>query len=210
MEEETLRMEAKLHLLRRTMDAADQNKSSGGVRWKSGSSKEPLARGYVEEVLAETKGRVPLAQRHRIQGSAADQEDATHNVQQARGTSDFVTLPLEPISATVRAAGHLRAAVFEQYEDFLEVASFLVAAGLNRHTSLFLEHGFDCMETVQDMEESHMQAIVMATGHMLKLRKTLRERQMPSGFTPFESKNGEMSMGNTKRVAISEWTRSHA
>jgi len=95
-----------------------------------------------------------------------------------------------------------RAAVLEQSEDFLEVASFLVAAGLDRYTSLFLEHGFDCMETVQEMEERHMQAIGMATGHMLKLRKKLRERKMPSESKPFESKNGEMSMGNTKRVAF--------
>merc|ERR1712136_577603 len=46
------------------------------------------------------------------------------------------------------------------------------------------------------------QAIGMATGHMLKLRKKLRERKMPSESKPFESKNGEMSMGNTKRVAF--------
>ena len=37
------------------------------------------------------------------------------------------------------------------------------------------EHGFDCMDVVKEMEESHMKELGMAAGHVLKLRKRLSE-----------------------------------
>jgi hypothetical protein len=63
----------------------------------------------------------------------------------------------------------------QQSREALEVEAFLAGLGLDRYVSLFIENGFDCMEVVQEMEESHMRDIGMAAGHALKLRKRIVE-----------------------------------
>ncbi|CAK0825731.1 unnamed protein product [Prorocentrum cordatum] len=40
-----------------------------------------------------------------------------------------------------------------------EVEAFLASSGLDRYLGPFLEHGFDCMDVVRDMEESHMRDV---------------------------------------------------
>jgi hypothetical protein len=63
----------------------------------------------------------------------------------------------------------------KQSSEAAEVEAFLTSLTLDRYVGLFMEHGFDCMDVVKDMEESHMRDIGMAPGHIIKLRKKIAE-----------------------------------
>jgi len=67
------------------------------------------------------------------------------------------------------------ATMLQQSNDLKEVSTFLFQLGLGHYLGLFLKHGFDCMEVVQEMQEKHMREIGMALGHILKLKKRLDE-----------------------------------
>jgi hypothetical protein len=95
----------------------------------------------------------------------------------------------------------LQAAVRRQSEEAAEVEAFLLGLKLDRYVGLFLEHGFDCMEVVLEMQESHMREIGMATGHILKLRKRLAE--MNPGAAARETSDGGRELGESrKRVSF--------
>ena len=81
----------------------------------------------------------------------------------------------KPFLALVRNASNMQSAMPRQPQDELDVQAFLADLKLDRYYGSFLEHGFDCMEVVHEMQESHMQDIGMAAGHTLKLRKRLVE-----------------------------------
>jgi hypothetical protein len=75
--------------------------------------------------------------------------------------------------------------------------------GLDRYVGLFLEHGFDCMEVVELMEESHMRDIGMATGHALKLRKRLQElKPAPAPVPAAATQAGSLPSASQKRVSF--------
>jgi hypothetical protein len=98
---------------------------------------------------------------------------------------------------------NLQAAMRDQSREVLEVEAFLAGLGLDRYVSLFMEHGFDCMEVVQDMEESHMREIGMATGHALKLRKRLAElNPAPVPPAPALAQTGPSPGSTQKRVSF--------
>merc|ERR1740117_566543 len=82
------------------------------------------------------------------------------------------------------AAANTQAAQGPQSKEGLEVNAFLAGLGLDRYVSIFMDNGFDCMEVVELMEESHMREMGMATGHALKLRKKLEELNPPPAPAP--------------------------
>mmetsp|Transcript_53333 Transcript_53333/g.106065 ORF Transcript_53333/g.106065 Transcript_53333/m.106065 type:complete len:389 (-) Transcript_53333:304-1470(-) len=51
MEEDARRMEAKLEILRRTVDPTEPTKTREAGRWRSGAQSKPLTKGYVRSVL---------------------------------------------------------------------------------------------------------------------------------------------------------------
>lgn len=56
-----------------------------------------------------------------------------------------------------------------------ELAMFLIEIGMRQYMNSLLEHGFEDMETMMLMEEQHMENIGMLPGHILKLKKRLKE-----------------------------------
>lgn len=93
----------------------------------------------------------------------------------------------------------------KQSREELEVEAFLSELALDRYVSLFFEHGFDCMEVVQEMQESHMQQIGMATGHILKLRKRIAEinpAPVPAPAPAATAQAGSQSGATQKRVSF--------
>lgn len=175
MEEEARKMEAKLEVLRRTMDAADPVKVQGAEgRWRNGAASKPLTRNYVKTVL-ETPFKPPQLKAKPT--LAPLEESGTKKEAPLQATLGAVTSPTSPVG---RAACNLQAALQHQSEEAMEVDSFLSGLKLERYVSLFLEQGFDCMEVVKEMNESHMRDIGMAAGHILKLRKRLAELNPPA------------------------------
>eukprot|EP00441_Pelagodinium_beii_P033143 CAMPEP_0197640684 /NCGR_PEP_ID=MMETSP1338-20131121/14888_1 /TAXON_ID=43686 ORGANISM="Pelagodinium beii, Strain RCC1491" /NCGR_SAMPLE_ID=MMETSP1338 /ASSEMBLY_ACC=CAM_ASM_000754 /LENGTH=364 /DNA_ID=CAMNT_0043213555 /DNA_START=88 /DNA_END=1182 /DNA_ORIENTATION=- len=57
------------------------------------------------------------------------------------------------------------------------VAIFLNNAGLGRYAETLIGNGFDDMETLLDIEEEHMRQLGMPPGHIVKLKKRLRQMQ---------------------------------
>jgi len=168
MEEDARRMEAKLDILRRTMDHAEPAKTGTREtgRWRSGAQSKPLTKGYVKSVLEapKTSGKSRVGTQPRVSSiGRAIEADTRPSVQAAASSSPS------------RAASNLQAAVVQQSKEGLEVEAFLAGLNLDRYVSIFMENGFDCMEVVQEMQESHMKEIGMAAGHILKLRKRLVE-----------------------------------
>jgi len=190
MEEETQRMEAKLDVLRRTLDPlATEAACKGGEvaarggeggRWKSGSGAKPLTRNYVKGVLDAPDGRSVGQPRGGSQQRAPRAAGSgTVTPQEAAPLGDFLTsgtsAPATTAAPAGRAVANVQAAVQQQSSEALEVEAFLAGLSLDRYLALFMEHGFDCMEVVQDMQEHHMRELGMASGHILKLKKKLQE-----------------------------------
>ncbi|CAE7384645.1 unnamed protein product [Symbiodinium sp. CCMP2592] len=194
MEEEAKQMEAKLELLRRTMDVAEQSaKGADAGRWRSGAGGKPLTKGYIKSVL---EARPPKR-------SPKSPTESAGNDSTPQGKEE---VPLVPASKLVssspsgvggKAAANLQAAMLQQNREALEVEAFLCSLKLDRYVSLFMEHGFDCMEVVKEMQEQHMQQVGMAAGHILKLRKRLSE-MAPSRSTP----EGRKSSTSGRRVTF--------
>jgi len=197
MEDEAKQMEAKLELLRRTMDeTAQAPKSQDGGRWKSGSASKPLTKGYVKSVMEapRPKPRAP-GQRTPSTGARTPVESTPRKeATQGPAFAELVSAPLAPQSG---AAANLQAAMREQNKDAMEVEAFLGSLKLDRYVGLFMEHGFDCMEVVQEMQESHMQELGMAAGHILKLRKRINEMNPPPAPPPPAEENS-----SSKRVSF--------
>lgn len=82
------------------------------------------------------------------------------------------------------ASSNLQAALSRQSEETKEVEGLLAELKLDRYAGLFVEHGFDCMDVVLDMQESHMREIGMAAGHALKLQKKITELRGESAAVP--------------------------
>merc|ERR1719158_1431196 len=76
-----------------------------------------------------------------------------------------------------RAGQNLAAAIAQHGNDEIEVKTFLSGLGLDRYMGIFLDNGFDCMDVVEEMEESHMKELGMAAGHIIKLSKKLNEKR---------------------------------
>merc|ERR1719409_822392 len=205
-----------MDMLRKTLDAGDANRNPGsaggdsGGRWRSGTAKKPLRSGYVKDVLeakpgrkrpdAGTRSRDPAPE-----GTGSQAASGRTTPTQAQPAGSFVSalgsssVPAEPAT---RASSNLQAALQQQSKESLEVEAFLAGLGLDRYVSLFMEHGFDCMEVVKEMQESHMRDIGMATGHALKLRKRLAElNPAPATSTPEPMPSGSLS-GSQKRVSF--------
>jgi hypothetical protein len=198
MEDEARKMELKMDMLRKTMEGADAKNSGrsggdGGSRWKSGSAKKPIRSGYVKDVLESKPTRSAVGNKTQLRPrDAAPENSGSHSgscaasgqttptaVEAAAEAQDTFAGVLGATGATAdkttRAAANLQAAMQQHSKEGLEVEAFLASLGLDRYVSLFMEHGFDCIEVVQEMEESHMRDIGMAAGHALKLRKRLAE-----------------------------------
>jgi len=58
------------------------------------------------------------------------------------------------------------------------VTAFLREAGLIQYARVLNHHGFDDMETLLCMEDEHMREMGIATGHILKLKRHLREHAL--------------------------------
>jgi len=201
MEEETKKMETKMEALRRVIEAGEADRNGGNVsgsRWRSGANNKPLTKGYVKEVLdAPSKTRKGGVGERKTSSSntfrAAPSQDRAGSGGGDSGatspSSEKVANPIgdltsaglhEPRTEATRAAANLQAAMLQQSEETMAVEAFLAKLKLDRYTSLFLEQGFDCMEVVLEMEESHMRDLGMAAGHILKLKKHLAELQGPA------------------------------
>jgi hypothetical protein len=202
MEDEARRMELKIEMLRKAMDG-DTNRSGSaggesGSRWKSGSSKKPLRNGYVKEVLeAKPPARAEGIRRPHVDStlrqpvtpevggshssSRVPSGRTTPTQVEPQGTFSSALTGQQPLpmphapTTGGKAAANLQAVMQQQSREALEVEAFLAGLGLDRYVSIFMENGFDCMEVVQEMEESHMRDIGMAAGHALKLRKRIVE-----------------------------------
>jgi len=180
MEEEARRMEARLASLRDMVERDKGGNQGGETRWKSAGGTKPLTRGYAQQVLK----RRPSPRTPAAPGVAAKPEAVVEKLEEM---GDFVKLPdfLPVPSAGASSASEknvsakLGARLAQQSDSQREVADFLEGLGLSRYVSLFMDHGFDEMETVFEIEEGHMDKMGIAMGHKLKIAKKLRELRPP-------------------------------
>lgn len=229
LEEEAQKMELKMEMLRKTIGASAAERGASGPgdcggRWKSGSAKKPLRNGYVKDVLdrpARSSKRVdPRHEGGSAPGSAPGsaggsarsgtvQETPCGNLETMLSATGSTAKAGAPLTG---AAANLQAAMSEQSKEMAEVEAFLAGIGLDRYVGLFMEHGFDCMESVQEMEECHMREIGIATGHALKLRKRLAEMRPAPAPAPAPSPGApsadpgstqkRVSFGNTEQASL--------
>lgn len=174
LEEETRRMEARLANLRDMVDK-DKAPRKDGTRWKTASGQKPLTRGYAQQVLNQKHQRGPAVKPEEV-------------VEKLEEVGEFVKLPdFVPMASLGASAGSAKSAVgarlaqahAQDTQSAQEVVDFLEGLGLSRYRSLFAEHGFDDMESVLEIRESHMDAMGIAMGHKLKIGKRIRELKPP-------------------------------
>lgn len=180
MEDEARAMEMKLDMLRKTLDSGG-SRGKENTRWKSGRTDAPLTRGFAKDAGKRDKDRKRVEKKESRSsptagvGALLRSDDARASPSECGYPGELVGATAEGARGATRAGANLLAAVQSQSDEAAEVEQFLSSLGLDRYVSLFTEHGFDCMEVVREMEESHMKEIGMATGHALKLRKRLAE-----------------------------------
>jgi len=194
MEDDARRMEMKLDMLRKTMESSEapaaQKKDPSGSRWKSGRTDVPI-RGYVDKAGKDATRKKASSSGAPSGGSTGQRPGSNGSSRSAGGQApqpapvfgDLLSASAPQHTAGAgaspggggRAASNIQAALQLQGNDVAEVEAFLAGLGLDRYNALFIEHGFDCMDVVHDMQESHMKEIGMATGHIIKLRKKLAE-----------------------------------
>lgn len=58
-----------------------------------------------------------------------------------------------------------------------EVVVFMREIGLSQYSDVLLKHGFDDLEILMDVQDSHLKAMGFLPGHMLKIKKRLKEHQ---------------------------------
>eukprot|EP00746_Dinoflagellata_sp_MGD_P168334 gnl/MRDRNA2_/MRDRNA2_99719_c0_seq1.p1 gnl/MRDRNA2_/MRDRNA2_99719_c0~~gnl/MRDRNA2_/MRDRNA2_99719_c0_seq1.p1 ORF type:complete len:447 (+),score=104.43 gnl/MRDRNA2_/MRDRNA2_99719_c0_seq1:82-1422(+) len=206
MEDESRRMEAKLDMLRGLMSSSEAErakKSSGSAagasRWKSGSDKKPLKHGYVDKVMKD----VPVAKPRPKQAASSDRPTSRESRSSASELPPDTSEPLtslcaaEPVqhAQSSRAGSNMAAALARNNTDEAEVKSFLSSLGLDRYIGIFVDNGFDCMDVVEEMEESHMKDLGMAAGHVIKLTKKLNEKRQANAPAKPES-------GTARRVSF--------
>mmetsp|Transcript_160063 Transcript_160063/g.282209 ORF Transcript_160063/g.282209 Transcript_160063/m.282209 type:complete len:450 (-) Transcript_160063:61-1410(-) len=237
LEEEAQKMELKMEMLRKTIGASAAERGASGPgdcggRWKNGTAKKPLRNGYVKDVLDRPSrgskradprqhnlsgpegGSAPGSAPGSKPGSAGG--SARSGVAQEAPRSNLETM-LSATGSTAKAgppptgaAANLQAAMSEQNKEMAEVEAFLAGIGLDRYVGLFMEHGFDCMEAVQEMEECHMREIGIATGHALKLRKRLADMRPAPAPAPAPAQAApsanltqkRVSFGNTEQASL--------
>lgn len=223
MEDDAKQMEAKLELLRRAMDEAERSSAKGpdGGRWRSGSTAKPLTKGYVKSVIeaARPKPRSLIGSQHRTPSATNTPGEVTpsgvwsqeaSSFSQLLGGDSFIPRTVNRSGgSTITAASNLQAAMRQQNHEATEVETFLADLKLDRYVGLFMEHGFDCMDVVRDMEEHHMQTIGMAAGHILKLRKRIAELRpqpvpVPPATPPTDASASQrrVTFGATEKQAI--------
>eukprot|EP00927_Polykrikos_kofoidii_P010357 TRINITY_DN14372_c0_g2_i1.p1 TRINITY_DN14372_c0_g2~~TRINITY_DN14372_c0_g2_i1.p1 ORF type:complete len:406 (-),score=78.67 TRINITY_DN14372_c0_g2_i1:530-1708(-) len=166
------------------MEPADNSTGTESGRWKSGSAQKPIRRGFVKDALeAPARTKKSASGQRRPSSETTTTATATTTVGRAKleaencAVGDVLSTGVASPSAapSTRAAANLQAAIQSQSRESNSVESFLAELRLDRYVGLFMEHGFDCIEVVREMEESHMREIGMATGHILKLKKHLSE-----------------------------------
>eukprot|EP00434_Breviolum_minutum_P039958 symbB.v1.2.035496.t1/scaffold4792.1/size39476/1 len=54
---------------------------------------------------------------------------------------------------------------------------FMREIGLSQYSDVLLKHGFDDLEILVDVQDSHLKAMGFLPGHMLKIKKRLKEHQ---------------------------------
>ena len=93
----------------------------------------------------------PSAELPIMEGSDAPSGQTTPQHAEADCTFAGALVPSDclPSESTKKAANNLQNALQKQTNDGLEVESFLAGLGLDRYVSLFMEHGFDCLEVVK-------------------------------------------------------------
>ncbi|CAJ1341612.1 unnamed protein product [Effrenium voratum] len=62
------------------------------------------------------------------------------------------------------------------------VAHFLQECGLSQYTEAIRRAGFDDMETLQDIEDSHLKALGFLPGHIIKIKKRLQSYAGPQAI----------------------------
>lgn len=199
------------------MDEAERSSAKGpdGGRWRSGSTAKPLTKGYVKSVIeaARPKPRSLVGSQHRT--PSATNSPSGSRSQEASSFSQLLGGDSIPRTAdrsggsTITAASNLQAAMRQQNHEAAEVEAFLADLKLDRYVGLFMEHGFDCMDVLRDMEEHHMQSIGMAAGHILKLRKRISELRpqpvpVPPAASPTDASASQrrVTFGATEKQAI--------
>jgi len=188
--------ELKIQMLRKAMEGADagparnSGRSAGesGGRFRSSATKK-VPRGDQDslEPRSAIDAKWTPSGRAKASRDALDQPSCNGEAQNDLPTSSL---------------GHSQLS-----GEALEVESFLAGLGLDRYVSLFIEHGFDCMEVVQMMDQSHMHDMGMATGHALKLRKKLSELNpaapvVAPAAAAVSGVSGEPSCASQKRVSF--------
>eukprot|EP00929_Paragymnodinium_shiwhaense_P025203 TRINITY_DN15305_c0_g1_i2.p1 TRINITY_DN15305_c0_g1~~TRINITY_DN15305_c0_g1_i2.p1 ORF type:complete len:356 (-),score=107.66 TRINITY_DN15305_c0_g1_i2:74-1141(-) len=160
-DEEARRMENKLDALWQVADAPKGGASdASGRRFKTSAASKP-AKLSMKDALG---GAAAPAARPAREVPAPTRPPAD------RGDTGYPASREQTGLPTSRQAGERQDA-----KEAREVAGFLAELKLDRYTSLFLSSGFDSMEVVREMQETHMKEIGMAAGHVLKLQKRLSE-----------------------------------
>jgi len=103
----------------------------------------------------------------------------------------------------------MRPAVRKALEgEVAEVVVFMREIGLSQYSDVLLKHGFDDLEILMDVQDSHLKAMGFLPGHMLKIKKRLKEH-LEKKSSPALAEQGWMDPG-TARVVYTPSTTSLA
>jgi hypothetical protein len=75
-------------------------------------------------------------------------------------------------------------------DEFPEIDDFLVSINLQKYKDRFIENGIEDLETVLELNDSHLDAIGIPLGYKLKIIKRIKTIRQEKGMTVPESRQG--------------------
>ena len=187
LELENKKMEEKLKEVQLLMELEKQKRSTGqsdpsnkeGTIWRSATQNQPL-RGYDKVVMQHVQ---------KTKGIAPKQQPGNQEQQ------PFV--PGLPAQSN-KLQNNLAKAIQNQKEEdeqvtanthnFPEVTEFLASINLEKYESKLTENGIEDLETILELNDTHLDAIGIPLGYKLKILKRIKTVRQEKGLSQPESR----------------------
>lgn len=155
---------------------------SQGTMWRSATTNQPI-QGYSKAVLDSMKNSKGLPPKEPV-------KDLDQN-----SKNPFVTgiIPTKEPAAEKKASLNLQTAIQKQNapaQAFPEVDGFLESINLQKYQDRFIENGIEDLETILELNDSHLDAIGIPLGYKLKIIKRIKTIRQEKGMTVPQSRQG--------------------
>jgi len=83
------------------------------------------------------------------------------------------------------------------------VGEFLNPIGLQRYANLFVENGIEDMETILELNDSHLDSLGVPLGYKLKILKRIKTVRQEKSMVPAPDRRPESALSSARAMSAS-------